>query len=65
MAVTEGVFREIKELVEKEDFRALQEKVEEIHPYNLSELIQKFEPPLRNRVLSHLSDEILIELVPE
>ena len=65
MVVTEGVFREIKELVEKEDFRALQEKVEEIHPYNLSELIQKFEPPLRNRVLSHLSDEILIELVPE
>ncbi|MDP6613064.1 MAG: magnesium transporter [Candidatus Hydrothermarchaeota archaeon] len=65
MVVTEGVFREIKGLVEKEDFRALQEKVEEMHPYDLSELIQKFEAPLRDRILSHLSDELLIELVPE
>jgi magnesium transporter len=31
----------------------------------LSELIQKFEPPLRNKILSHLQDEVLIELVPE
>lgn len=65
MAVTEGEFRRIKALLEREDFKTLQKKVREIHPYDLSELIQKFEPPQRIRVLSNLPDEVLIELVPE
>lgn len=65
MAVEEGVFEELKELVETGDFKTLQEKVAEMHPYDLSELIQKFKPPLRNKVLSNLSDEILIEVLPQ
>jgi magnesium transporter len=65
MAVEEGVLEELKTLAEKGDFRALQSKAVEMHPHDFAELIQKFKPPLRNKVLSNLGDEVLIELLPE
>ncbi|MDI6655631.1 MAG: CBS domain-containing protein, partial [Candidatus Hydrothermarchaeota archaeon] len=65
MAIVEGVFEEIKALVKKGDFKTLQEKAAEMHPHDLSELIQKFKPRLRHKVLSNLTDEVLIELLPE
>lgn len=56
---------ELKDLASKEDFVELRKKVADMLPYDLSEFLQGLTPDLRNKILSNLQYEVLIELIPE
>ncbi|MFQ6105911.1 MAG: magnesium transporter MgtE N-terminal domain-containing protein, partial [Candidatus Hydrothermarchaeaceae archaeon] len=55
----------MRKLVKEEEYAKLARKLRRLHPYDISELLQKFNKSLRDKILLNLPNDMLIELIPE
>tara|TARA_B100001964_G_C14256892_1_gene612967 strand:+ start:1111 stop:2454 length:1344 start_codon:yes stop_codon:yes gene_type:complete len=65
MVLDDDYLNKVSDLVNQKDFKNLKIKFKDIHPYDLSEIIQNLKIDQRNEILTVLPDKILIELIPE
>jgi magnesium transporter len=56
---------EIEELISQKSWTRLREKVQAIHPYDLSLILRKLGPEERKEVMGVLPRSVLMELIPE
>ncbi len=54
-----------EKLIAKDEFSKLKELAKQLHPYDLAQLLEKFSPKLRRRLISSLDNQTLIRLLPE
>ncbi len=47
------------------EFSKLKELAKKLHPYDLAQVIEKFDPKLRRKLISSLDNQTLIRLLPE
>ena len=65
MVLDDDYLNKVSDLVNQKDFKNLKIEFKDIHPYDLSEIIQNLKIDQRNEILTVLPDKILIELIPE
>ena len=60
MVLDDDYLNKVSDLVNQKDFKNLKIKFKDIHPYDLSEIIQNLKIDQRNEILTVLPDNILI-----